>query len=167
MDQPRKAIFQELPFFTKVLQLPPTATALIEGSTRYPDISGEVYFYQTPKGVLVAAQVFGLPDADEACKASVFAFHIHAGESCTGNADDPFADTMTHYNPHNCPHPAHAGDLLPLWSNRSAAFEVFLTDRFTVAEVMGKTVVVHANFDDFSSQPAGNAGEKIACGVIR
>lgn len=42
-----------------------------------------------------------------------------------------------------------------------------LTDRFRVRDIIGRTVVIHSGPDDFHTQPAGNAGEKIACGVIR
>jgi Cu-Zn family superoxide dismutase len=41
------------------------------------------------------------------------------------------------------------------------------TDRFTVPQVIGRTVVVHLDPDDFTSQPAGMSGERIACGVIQ
>lgn len=41
-----------------------------------------------------------------------------------------------------------------------------MTDRFTIDETIGKTVIIHAKPDDFVTQPSGNAGEKIACGVI-
>jgi len=41
------------------------------------------------------------------------------------------------------------------------------TDRFSVDEIIGRTVVIHSDPDDFLSQPAGNAGKKIACGEIR
>ncbi|MBP3369234.1 MAG: superoxide dismutase family protein, partial [Clostridia bacterium] len=46
------------------------------------------------------------------------------------------------------------------------AFLAFVTDRFTVSEVVSKTVVIHDRPDDFTTQPSGNAGNKIACGVI-
>ena len=42
-----------------------------------------------------------------------------------------------------------------------------MTDRFCVADVLNRTVVIHSGTDDFTTQPAGNAGAKIACGVIR
>ncbi len=38
--------------------------------------------------------------------------------------------------------------------------------KFTIDEIIGKTVIIHAKPDDFITQPSGNAGEKIACGVI-
>ena len=79
---------------------------------------------------------------------------------------DTFADVGKHYNPQNCPHPAHAGDMPPFFSNNGYAVQMFLTDRFTVEEIIGKTIIVHSGPDDFTSQPAGNAGMKIACGEI-
>lgn len=145
----------------------PDAVAIMAGSESYPDINGTVSFYQTINGVLVWAEIFGLPYTDSQCAKDIFGFHIHSGESCTGTPDDPFADALTHYDPDSCPHPAHAGDLPPLFGNRGLAFSAFLTDRFTVSEIIGRTVIIHSGIDDFSSQPAGNAGQKIACGAIR
>ena len=52
------------------------------------------------------------------------------------------------------------------WRVRGNAYLSVKTDRFSVSDVIGRTVVVHSNPDDFHSQPAGNAGTKIACGVI-
>ena len=46
------------------------------------------------------------------------------------------------------------------------AYLAVRTDRFRVQEIIGRTVVIHSDPDDFRSQPAGNAGTKIACGVI-
>lgn len=144
----------------------PDAHALIRGSDDYPEILGNTWFYQTGYGVLVVAEVFGLPTAGD-CESPVFAFHIHEGMSCTGNASDPFADALTHYNPGGCPHPYHAGDLPPLFGCDGYALAVFLTDRFRLEEVVGRTIIIHSRPDDFTTQPAGNAGVKIACGVIR
>ena len=147
-------------FLTK-LQQRPNAIAKICGSCDYPDIYGKGYFYQTYCGVLVAVQVTGLP------KKGIFALHIHSGNCCTGNENDPFADAMTHYNPENNPHPYHAGDLPPLFGNKGEAFQVVLTDRFSICEIVNRTIIIHSAPDDFTTQPAGNSGEKIACGVIK
>lgn len=143
------------------------AAAEVRGSGKYPNLRGKVTFVQMTNGVLVTAEVFGLPYEDDKCRGGIYAFHIHSGGSCTGNSEDPFANTDGHYNPNNCPHPYHAGDLPPLFGNKGYAYMSVFTDRFTVREIVGKTVVIHAKLDDFSTQPAGNAGEKIACGVIR
>ena len=137
------------------------ATAVIEGGPAAPELRGEMQFFQRSDGVLVTVQVFGLP-ADNA--SGFFGLHIHEGDSC-GGAD--FSDTGGHYDPVGAPHPRHAGDLPPLLNCSGRAYLAVLTDRFTVAEIIGRTVVIHGGSDDFRSQPAGDAGEKIACGVIR
>lgn len=152
--------------FTNLLQKTPAASATVLGSPAYPDLTGRISFYRTEFGVLVSAQVFGLPRRPTNCRKQIFALHIHDGSACTGTSEDTFADAGTHYDPDGCRHPEHAGDLLPLWGNDGYAFSAFLTDRFSVEEVLGKTVIIHAGPDDFTTQPAGNAGEKIACGII-
>ena len=144
----------------------PGAVANIRGSGAYPTIRGMVYFYQTLLGVVVIASVSGLPAGRGRCGNKIFAMHIHSGGSCMGTPEDPFALAEGHYNPDNCPHPYHAGDLPPLVGNKGIAWSAFLTDRFRVGDVIGKTVIIHGSPDDFTSQPAGNSGEKIACGVI-
>ena len=123
-------------------------------------IRGSVTFYLCGKGVLVDADLFGLPETEW----GFFGFHIHQGMSCTGPG---FAGTGTHLNSDNDSHPHHAGDLPPLLSCHGRVKQSVLTDRFCLEEVLGKTVVIHRWPDDFCTQPSGNAGEKIACGVIR
>ena len=149
-----------------VLNQRPQAVAGVLGSDAYPMISGCVFFYQLDGGVLVAARVTGLPNAASGFPYRIFGFHIHGGAGCSGTETDPFADALTHYDPKGVSHPNHAGDLLPLFGNHGYAFQVFYTDRFSVREIIHKTVVIHSGPDDFTSQPAGNAGEKIACGQI-
>lgn len=154
--------------FMRLLQHPPAAAAVIAGSPHNPAVSGTLHFYQTPLGVCLLTQIFGLPVSEDPCVKQIFAFHIHSGDTCSGTAEDPFADVLTHYNPDNCPHPQHAGDLAPLFATHSGyAFEILLTDRFSVDEIIGKTIVIHRDPDDFTTQPSGNAGEKIACGEIQ
>lgn len=174
-----QGLFTEL--YDWITQTKPDAIALVKGpeegkspkngsdnSKNSQDmLDGVVYFYQTEMGVLVMYSVGGLPINSEGCSGSIFAMHIHDGGSCTGTTEDPFADTDGHYNPYDCPHPYHAGDLPPLFSNGGYAFGAVLTTRFGVKEVLGKTVVIHSGIDDFTSQPAGNSGKKIGCGVIR
>lgn len=145
----------------------PQAFAVIKGSEKYPDITGIAEFQETAKGVLLTVRVNGLPYTNEKCHNGIYGFHIHKGASCTGNESDPFADTLTHYDPNNCPHPYHAGDLPPLFGNKGSAYMSVLTDRFTTDEILGKTLVIHSMADDFRTQPSGDSGEKIACGVIK
>lgn len=148
------------------LQRKPTAIAYIRGSEFAPNISGTVSFYQTFSGVLVSAYICGLPENSEICGQHIFAMHIHEGGECTGTAEDPFANAGTHYNPSKCPHPEHAGDLPPLFSNKGCAWYTVLFDRIKIKNIIGKTVIIHDKPDDFTTQPSGNSGKKIACGVI-
>ena len=144
----------------------PDASAELRGSAAYPNLRGKVSFYQVGSKVLVTAAVEGFPNENGKCLYPVYAMHIHTGASCTGNIADPFADTGSHYNPNGCAHPYHAGDLPPLFSNKGSAWSAFVTDRFTVREVINRTVVIHERADDFKTQPPGDSGKKIACGVI-
>lgn len=148
--------------YIPVLVGKPQAKAYINGKGAYSAIKGEVCFFNTCHGVLVTAEMNGLPK-DRA----ILAVHIHGGKSCGGNAEDPFAMSMSHFNPLNKPHPYHAGDMPPLFNNSGYAFMSFVTDRFNVSEIIGRTVIIHDKADDFTTQPAGNSGKKIACGVIR
>ena len=77
-----------------------------------------------------------------------------------------FPNTGNHYNPGNVPHPEHAGDLLPLLSNNGYAWMSFYTGRIDIEDIIGRSVVIHSMRDDFTTQPSGNSGDKIACGVI-
>ena len=155
-----------MPDFGTLFNQMPQARAKVFGSILYPEIQGDVWFYQTDYGVLVVADIEGLPSSNNDCNKSIFAMHIHEGGSCTGNFNDPFADAGTHYNPNNCTHPNHAGDLPTLFGVQGNAFLAVLTDRFKIEEVIGKTIIIHSSPDDFRSQPAGNSGAKIACGKI-
>ena len=142
----------------------PDAVAVIKGNALYSDINGIVKFYALPEsGILIAVEISDLPDGKNEDTPTFFAFHIHENGDCSAS----FTNTGMHYNPDNVPHPEHAGDLPPLLSVRGRAFSAFLTDRFTVAEIVGRTVIIHGSPDDFKTQPGGDAGGRIACGVIR
>ncbi len=151
--------------FARFLSYIPTAVARILGSDEYPDIVGTVRFYETAYGTVVFAEAVGLPWNKDDCASPIFGFHIHEGESCSRSNND-FSETGSHYDPFNCPHPYHSGDMPPLMCAEGTAFSAFLTDRFTVSEIIGRTVVIHDHSDDFTTQPSGNSGKKIACGEI-
>lgn len=121
-------------------------------------IKGLVRFVGRADGVLVTAEVTGLPPK------GFFAFHIHEGGDCGGAG---FANTGSHFDQTQSPHPEHSGDLPPLLSCNGQAYLSVLTDRFCVEDVLNRTVVIHSATDDFRSQPAGDPGEKLACGIIR
>lgn len=144
----------------------PRAYAHINGSERFPDVKGMILFYPYENGTVVVADIGGLPTGQNA-ENNILGFHIHEGFSCTGNAEDSFADAGMHYSKEPMMHPKHSGDMPVLFVNGGKAWMAFFTDRFTADEVRGRTVVIHDMADDFISQPAGNSGSRIACGVIR
>ena len=110
--------------------------------------------------MLVVVKILGLPKESET---GFFGFHIHRGQNCSG---PDFSGTCSHYNPVERVHPKHAGDLPPLLECQGNAYLSIRTDRFSVSDIVGRTVVIHSDPDDFHSLPAGNAGMKIGCGVI-
>ncbi|MBQ7836654.1 MAG: superoxide dismutase family protein [Clostridia bacterium] len=152
--------------FSNLFRRRPDAVAIINGSEDHPTIRGVARFYTVSSGVMVRTEVKGLPSPDGKCASPVFAYHIHAQGSCSGNKKDPFANSMGHYDKNQCPHPYHSGDLCPLFGVKGRAISVFLTDRFTVSDILGKSIIIHASPDDFTSQPSGNSGTRLACGLI-
>ena len=154
-----RTVFTEL-----LLRNRPDAAAWIQGNAQYPDLDGMVKFYRTSYGgVLVEAQLFGLPDAAVPGSSNFYAMHIHESGDCSDNFDN----TGMHYNPTNAEHPNHAGDMPPLFGNQGYAFSVFYDKRFTIQEIIGRAVIIHEKADDFTTQPSGNAGAKIGCGEIK
>ena len=138
----------------------PDAVARLVGGEEAPQLSGCVQFYQESGCVLIEVKTSGLPKTNEM---GFFGFHIHQGRNCSGAG---FSGTEGHYNPLSRGHPEHAGDLPPLlWCKGNVHLSV-KTERFSVDEIIGRTVVIHSDPDDFHTQPAGNVGKKIACGVI-
>ena len=136
------------------------AVARIAGGEEAPQLSGCVQFYQEDGCVRIVANISGLPKVSET---GFFGFHIHQGRNCSGS---DFSGTGSHFNPAEQAHPEHAGDLPPLLRYNGNAYLSVRTDRFSVKDIIGRTIVIHSDPDDFHSQPAGNAGRKIACGVI-
>jgi superoxide dismutase, Cu-Zn family len=139
-------------------------------------VTGNIAFTQVSQGVEVSGNVSGLKPNQS------HGFHIHEKGDCTSN--DP-QTAGGHFNPegkrhgtpahhHNHDHSAdhHAGDMpnLKADANGNAIFKVVLAG-ITINEGMkaiaGRSVIVHANEDDYVSQPVGNAGGRIACGLIQ
>lgn len=138
----------------------PGAVAKIRGDAAHPQLHGTVSFYQRRDGVLVEAYLQGLPKT----ATGFFGFHIHEGGCCEG---DGFPDVGSHYDLYGMPHPKHTGDLPPLLSDHGKAYMAAFSSRFHIGEIIGRTVIIHGGPDDLTTQPAGNAGEKIACGTIK
>lgn len=145
--------------------------ASILGGPLAPNINGIVTFKSASGGTMVTATLYGLPEYQPAenGKAPIgpFGFHIHEHGNCNvGDSSSPFEGAGSHWNPTNQPHGNHAGDLPVLFSNNGFSHMMFFTNRFQPEDVLGKAVIIHQNPDDYRTQPAGNAGKRLACGII-
>lgn len=147
------------------------AFAEIRGGPLAPQIKGIVTFEDVPGGAWVCAEVAGLPPYQPAQgdnpPIGPHGFHIHELGNCEpGDPETPFQGAGEHWNPTNQPHGNHAGDFPVLFSNQGRARMCFFTDKFKVNQVVGKSVIIHQNPDDYRTQPAGAAGKRLACGVV-
>lgn len=147
------------------------AMASIKGGNLYPNIYGSVYFEEVTGGTEVTAKIWGLPLYRPATPNSQpigpFGFHLHQFGICEiTDPNNPFASAGEHYNPTNQPHGNHVGDFPVLFSYDGYAMMKFFTNKFRPRDVIGRSVLIHENPDDYRSQPSGNSGKRIACGVI-
>lgn len=149
-----------------------SAYAVVVAGPDYPSITGMVTFTDVPGGVMVCANISGLPPykpaAGEKQPIGPFGFHIHEKDNCiVGDPAKPFEACGGHYNPTNQPHGNHAGDFPVLIADNGHARMSFITDKFRVSDILGRSVMIHENPDDYRTQPAGNSGKRIACGGIK
>ena len=147
------------------------AMASLSGSIYAPNLYGNIYFYSVEGGTEVFAEVWGLPLYKPATNGeqpiSPFGFHVHQFGVCQiVDPENPYVSAGEHYNPTNQPHGNHAGDLPVVFSNDGYARMSVFTNKFKPADIIGKSILLHQNPDDFRSQPAGNSGKRMACGVI-
>ena len=126
---------------------------------------------QTPAGVLLKLSVKGLPPGEHA-------FHVHA----VGKCEAPFTSAGGHFNPANKKHGMmaaegqHAGDMPNLHIPQSGDLVVEVLNAAitlekgkpnSVFDADGSAIIVHAGKDDYKTDPTGEAGGRIACGVIQ
>lgn len=152
--------------------VPRRAVAQVMGGPLAPSIRGSVIFTEAPGGTIVSAEFFGLPAYKPASNGNApigpLGFHLHENGTCNiDNEKEPFVAAGGHWNPTNQPHGNHAGDFPVLFSNDGYARMAFFTNKFNVNEVIGKAVIIHENPDDYRTQPAGAAGRRLACGLVR
>jgi len=145
----------------------PKAVAVLE-PTKGNSASGTVTFQQKGSKVLVIADIKGLkPNAEHG-------FHAHEKGDCSSGDG---LSTAGHFNPNGKPHGPqdadhHAGDMPALKSdangNAQVSFELSgVTLGSGPTDLVGRGLIVHAGADDYKTQPTGNSGARIACGVIK
>lgn len=147
-------------------------TARSELSNSQGQKVGSLTLTQEADGVRVAVEVSGLPPGHHG-------FHIHA----VGKCEPPFTSAGGHFNPAGQGHPSHAGDLPNLLVNADGKASMMVkTGRFKVADLLdadGSALIIHADPDNHANIPSryrpdpdtstlgtGDAGGRIACGII-
>src|SRR3954470_1246293 len=150
------------------VRAPGPAAAVAElNPTQGSSVRGKVSFVKIANGIRVVADVSGLSPGKHG-------FHIHEKGDCSA-ADGSSAGG--HFNPYSMPHAAmnadqrHVGDfgniIADAAGNAHADFIDVGISFDGLASILGGGVIVHANPDALVSQPAGNAGPRVACGVIQ
>lgn len=142
---------------------PRPSTAEISGPS---GVKGEIAFKDEGKTIHVVGEFTGLPPN------TTHGIHVHENGSCDG---DKFAAAGSHYNPWKTKHGGeqtkmrHAGDLgnIVADANGVAKLDERIPSTREIGTFGGKSVIIHAGQDDEHSQPAGNSGDKIACGLIK
>ena len=129
---------------------------------------GQMFLRPVDGGVQVYGKIMNLQPG------KTVALHIHE----TGSCADMGKAAGGHFNPDNKPHShpddmnGHAGDLPNITANEDGVATINYVNKKISAAETGKysvnrlAFIVHANADDYKSQPAGNAGDRIACGII-
>lgn len=131
---------------------------------------GQIDLQQTPEGVKIKVGVTGLPPGDHAV-------HVHTFGTC----EPPFNSAGPHFNPENKKHGTksadgpHAGDLPNITASASGEAKAEFTSKLitlrqhqpnSLFKAQGTSFIIHARADDHKTDPSGNAGDRIACGVI-
>lgn len=132
-------------------------------------VRGTVVFTQQDSGILIETNLTGLEPGQHG-------FHIHQFGDCSASdassAGDHFSPfDRRHGDPGGDPGERHVGDLGNVEADQNGTAQVSLTDYVITFEgdtsILGKAIVVHSGADDLTSQPSGESGEPVACGVIQ
>jgi superoxide dismutase, Cu-Zn family len=131
-----------------------------------PKVSGTVHFTNEANGVHVVADVKG-------AKPGEHGFHLHEKGDCSS---PDYKSAGGHFNPASAPHacdptnPRHAGDFGNITIDKDGNGHLdFTTTALSfdgANSLVGKAVIFHAKQDDCKTQPTGDAGDRVACGVV-
>lgn len=144
----------------------PTKAVAVVRPTQNSSAEGQAVFTQTDKGLKVSVRVTGLAPG-------AHGFHVHEFGDCSA----PDATSAgAHFNPtaepHGGPHDAqrHSGDLGNIVADKDGVAQLEYVDPRASFEgpnsVLGRAVIVHVKADDMKTQPTGDAGGRLGCGVI-
>jgi len=129
---------------------------------------GQLTVTQSAEGLVIAGGLSGVPPGEHGV-------HVHA----VGQCQPPFTTAGGHWNPANRQHGEqnpqgpHAGDLLNITVPENGMVEFSMTTRggtlsgdVPLLDADGASIVIHAGPDDYRTDPSGNSGDRIACGVV-
>ncbi len=144
----------------------PTGAIAVIHPTEGNDIQGTVSFEQAGEAVRVTGELRNLSPG-------MHGFHVHEYGDCS--ASDA-TSAGGHYAPHGKPHGApedverHVGDLGNIEANAEGIAQIDMVDSLIALSgpnsILGRAVVVHQGEDDLESQPSGDAGPRVGCGVV-
>jgi Cu-Zn family superoxide dismutase len=149
-----------------------SAAATLQAGAEVQGFSGTVTFTPVGNGVRLVADLKGAPPGRHG-------LHLHENGQCTH--DDPsgqhFGSAGGHFNPANAPHacpptdPRHAGDFgnVEVKADGTGHLELTLGQISLTGPnaIIDKAVILHAGADDCATQPSGNSGDRLACGVVK
>jgi Cu-Zn family superoxide dismutase len=146
------------------------ATATLQGAPEDTDFKGTITLTPEGDGVRVVAHLEGVDVNGQ------HGFHVHETGDCShGEGDKHFTSAGGHFNPNNVEHacpptePRHAGDLGNIEVTNGTGHLETTTNLLSLSgpnSAVGKAIILHAKADDCKTQPTGDAGDRLACGVV-
>lgn len=163
-------------------EAPPSAGEIITVNLTNPEgeVVGSASFAETPEGVTITVQSTS-EGSGPGLEPGPHGIHIHETGECDASGDTPYESAGGHFNPtaasHGAPEDAesHAGDLGNLDVDEPGTFGLNVTtDKVSLepsaanslADDDGSAIIIHAGEDDLQTDPSGESGERVACGVI-